>query len=954
LRDTLLYITLIFLILTANSPRIAAQDPYFFKIDKTQGLPSNSVYDIFQDSRGFMWFATGNGLCRYDGHFVNTYPGEFRGTKAGSLIAEDRFGRIWYSTFDGYLHYIENDTLKPLSNRKPIGFTHYALTQNSILVLEENAIVEFDLQTLKPIHKTQTETNFIASKIGQFQKLYVLTDSLRIYEENKIVKPLFVPKDVYETILGGPMIALKSEEIVLVPKYSPDFYVLKNNNLERFSKSSDDKFVQNISETDDAVWFCTTSGIRPYAKPNFTPGKRYFETFNITKLFRDKDGNSWFSTARDGILLVPDFNSFYYQPAHKITAIAASDSILFAGTTDGNLLRAAAPDFNFERIHSPKILHETLFVFADSSANLVFSMSSKLNIFDLDGKLILDTLLALKDICKINDSTFAYAATGFNGIMYLKFNILNNGNKVFKSFYREDFLNDINGKSVMYRPETDEIFISTNQGLYRIKDKKSQLVEYKNDILFTSKLTCIGGMIYALSSSELYKIDLQGVVTKIRPNEQLFSEPFLRMRSSGNTIFLISAAHIYAYLPESGILKTILMLNADFEFTDMAELTDYYVISSFRGIVIKPKSEQIRTQIPRAVITKLSDGHTAFFATRNTNSFQFSDDDVRIEFSAISFLQNGNLNLSFTTDNLPNTPLGDLERTADLRNLSYGLHTFRLFSGSTVIAETQIYIQRPFWLKWWFILPMFVLIFLTIRQFDKWRVQRIGQKKQEEIDKISLEKNYIQSKLAAIKSQMNPHFFFNALNTIQAYILSNDKKQAVGYLSKFASLTRTVLEFSEKDEISISQEINMLKLYLDLEKSRFGNEFSYNIHVDSNIETDFEKIPAMLLQPYIENAVKHGLLSKVGDKVLNINFLQNDSFLEIQIDDNGIGRKKSMELNAIKHKNHKSFATDATQNRIELLCKLHRTNISVEITDKHTSTQHAVGTLVTIKIASSQ
>jgi LytS/YehU family sensor histidine kinase len=196
---------------------------------------------------------------------------------------------------------------------------------------------------------------------------------------------------------------------------------------------------------------------------------------------------------------------------------------------------------------------------------------------------------------------------------------------------------------------------------------------------------------------------------------------------------------------------------------------------------------------------------------------------------------------------------------------------------------------------------------------------------------------------------MNPHFFYNALNTIQSYILSNDKKEAIIYLNKFSSLTRTILELTEKNYLSINEEIKTITLYLDLEKARFFNDFNYTISIDKEIDTESIKIPTMLLQPFIENAIKHGLLHLKGEKTINIVFKKTNHSLEISIDDNGIGRKRSEELNLNNRKDHISFATNAIEKRLEIL-NLNKTNkITVAYIDKY-KFDEAIGTTVIINI----
>ena len=170
------------------------------------------------------------------------------------------------------------------------------------------------------------------------------------------------------------------------------------------------------------------------------------------------------------------------------------------------------------------------------------------------------------------------------------------------------------------------------------------------------------------------------------------------------------------------------------------------------------------------------------------------------------------------------------------------------------------------------------------------------------------------------------------------------------YLSKFSNLTRTILEMTEKETISIADEAKTLGLYLDIEQARFEEDFTYKIIIDPEIDAENIKIPTMLLQPYVENAVKHGLLHKQGSKVVAIHFQKKKEIIEISIDDNGIGRQKSAELNALKNKNHLSFATEATEKRIDLLNQYNQNNISIQYLDKTNLSNQPTGTTVVFEI----
>ena len=205
--------------------------------------------------------------------------------------------------------------------------------------------------------------------------------------------------------------------------------------------------------------------------------------------------------------------------------------------------------------------------------------------------------------------------------------------------------------------------------------------------------------------------------------------------------------------------------------------------------------------------------------------------------------------------------------------------------------------------------------------------------------------------LSAIRSQMNPHFIFNALNTIQSYVYANDKKSATNYLGKFSELIRKILDNSSKERITLQEEIDLLQLYLDIEKARFGDHFHASIEMDPEIDLEIIYIPPMLIQPYAENAIKHGLLHLTGEKRLSIHIHKstNQRYVEIVIEDNGIGREKSREINTMRI-NHQSFATVANEQRIDLINQMQDKKTRMKIIDKKNADGTAAGTIVIISL----
>jgi LytS/YehU family sensor histidine kinase len=209
------------------------------------------------------------------------------------------------------------------------------------------------------------------------------------------------------------------------------------------------------------------------------------------------------------------------------------------------------------------------------------------------------------------------------------------------------------------------------------------------------------------------------------------------------------------------------------------------------------------------------------------------------------------------------------------------------------------------------------------------------------------EKTMAGLKLENFRSQMNPHFIFNALNSIQDYIISNEKELASKYLVKFSRLIRMYLDHSQQNMISLKQEITALNFYLELEKVRFDDALYYEININESVNPNQIKIPSLFIQPYVENAIKHGLLHKQGDKKLIIDFNIESNFLKITIEDNGVGRARAQEINKASHK---SFSTKANQERIKLYKNKLNLDITVITEDLKDANNKAIGTRVIIYI----
>ncbi|MDP1801162.1 MAG: histidine kinase [Bacteroidota bacterium] len=212
---------------------------------------------------------------------------------------------------------------------------------------------------------------------------------------------------------------------------------------------------------------------------------------------------------------------------------------------------------------------------------------------------------------------------------------------------------------------------------------------------------------------------------------------------------------------------------------------------------------------------------------------------------------------------------------------------------------------------------------------------------QKEKARLELNNKLLETELRVNRALMNPHFIFNSLNTLNHYILTNNNEIASDYLVKFSKLIRKILDSNMSDTISLEQEIELIHGYLEIEGLRFKEDIKYELNIDPAIISSSVIIPIMMIQPFIENSVWHGLRDKTGDKIIRISFsLLDNNYIECTIDDNGTGRKKK-EPNPLEKK---SLATGFVIQRLELLNKIHNLNCSLTIADK----ENGAGTIVKI------
>ena len=250
------------------------------------------------------------------------------------------------------------------------------------------------------------------------------------------------------------------------------------------------------------------------------------------------------------------------------------------------------------------------------------------------------------------------------------------------------------------------------------------------------------------------------------------------------------------------------------------------------------------------------------------------------------------------------------------------------------IAQLQITRNRNLWMM---ALSIFALITVVVFSVSKQK-------------RLKNEKKILSLKQDALRSQMNPHFMFNALNSIKLYIIENDKKKATSYLNKFSKLMRKILEASSIQETTLAEEIETMELYMSIENIRFSNEIDYSVIIDSSLNLESIKIPPLVLQPFLENSLWHGLSSKGEGKRMTIHIHKISSeYIQIEITDNGIGREASAKIKAKKSINRESVGINLTNDRLTNFSKNLKNEYSINYEDLKDENNIALGTKVVIK-----
>lgn len=329
---------------------------------------------------------------------------------------------------------------------------------------------------------------------------------------------------------------------------------------------------------------------------------------------------------------------------------------------------------------------------------------------------------------------------------------------------------------------------------------------------------------------------------------------------------------------------------------------------------------------------------------------EYKENAVSFEFAALNFQHPQRNKYLYKIEGLDDQWIETADHIVNYSGLPSGNYSFMVKSvgqPDTAAATVKLIVATPFWKTSWFVLLIAVLLMLLF--YVVFKLRTIAIRKEEQM-KLELTQKLADVEMKALRAQMSPHFIFNSLNSINRYIVKSDPDTASSYLTKFSKLMRLILENSNQKVITLQQELNALRLYIELEALRFNNKFSYNLTINDKVDPTIIGVPPMVIQPFIENAIWHGLMHKDSAGLLQIFIDPFEDGIRCIIQDNGIGRKKASELKSKSITNDKSFGMKITADRLNM-AKGNSTISTVEIIDLQDDHGVALGTKVILTIA---
>jgi hypothetical protein len=941
-------VKLLFILLFAQITAVVYGQRLPFRQWENVALPSQECYNILRDHKGYIWFSTEQGFCHYDGKNITVYDRRNGLPEAAVYsVVEDRKGRLWLLTSKRRILILENGKLReaPFSKQyqsstepSDIAFS-FKLIDNEMLYINsqlDSYRANIDTNKLERISGGKKNTDHLT--IRKFDDALVPINDLQ-YHSGLVFQPR-LKLNIYDRY-GLKQMSIQNDNKIfsfrffLTEKIKDGFLCCIKNKIIRIYKNggySHYEFPQRIlsmyGDQDGGIWLgFLNAGLYYYPNGNLDEKPlKGLKSYSVSGILSDQEKNIWCTTLEKGLFFCRNPNVVSYsnlkgmdKPVEMLQGIGET---VYASGGANVITSINGSSITQQALHSPS--NEPVFNIAAHQGKFYISGSGILMETDKNFKKAKNFLNEYgkytggRNIRFIHDSLFvtqlfaigAVSSAGYRDLIRLPA----------RSRFSE-YLSDgkwLAGSDGLYLVDIKKQKVARIPG---ISDPVTKILKTRDAIWITTK----GGGLYqyqsgkAISRNRDLKIKT-GVLFDIIED----SNKNLWLASNQGVIRLQKQRHSFkasSYTTANGLPSNIIY--------KLAIANKMLFLSTTEGICSLPLSANLSNRhSPLIYFDSVFINDKAENPDVLQNKLPYDKNALRFTFDVLAFKGNTpQLYYILAGKDTETRTVNDNEILLDhLAPDNYRLSVFAVNSDgikSKIPVILNFEIAKPFWLTWWFLLICLTTIIIVVYFINRRLIAGI---KRKEAEKTHINKLIADSRLSALQAQMNPHFIFNAINSIQNYILKSKEEEAYDYLTKFSKLIRLVLQNSRQKLLSLHEELETIRLYIELEQLRF-QDFEFELTIGDSVEEYEVMIPAMLIQPYLENAIWHGLMPLKKNKKgkIKLDIAIKNKLLRIIVEDNGVGREWSRQ-HAAKNP-HQPIAMKLAEERLSIVNALHSKDI---------------------------
>ncbi len=943
--------------------------PYYKDINHYFGLPTMHIYDLHVAKSGLLFLGTDNGLYSYDGIKFKSYKFKNNLANAVDRIQEDESGRIWCKNFSNQIFILLGDELwvhqptDKLLTKLSDNLGDYLVTPTGLWIITEKELLQMDkndkIHRRYSIPKHKNDNFLFAIEynprtkdilLGETDNLVVISSSGRISKT-----PLSSGQKTITLSNNYLFYGLKGKENKL--------FVSKNHKSYSSIQVDLKNYIIKTSLTDLGVWLCTSNGVYKINPEKARVEFPFLMGRKVTDVVQDHEGNLWFSTLGDGLIFVPSLKIQKINVPNSsgsrnlFTAISIDErGHLYLGTMNGivyELDRAYRIVKSYNTGKNKEIEHISI------SEKYVSTSDGR---FQRNGTKISDEIKYYKDVSEDDMGNYVFGSYNLAGVIakedvkYPKTeNYFENKELIFygdmPKYIR--LLRNKRTRAVHFNKNNRMYYVGASDGLfvYSTNNTEREISTENNEPIIAASIKAdkYGNVWVGSLQNGVYKIVDDKIIKSFDVDNGLSGDNTKKIHIDSSGIWILNDKGLDFIDLENHTVSRLSRYSGlhGLDLYDITSNHSHLWLLTNEGLL---SVEKTAFNIPSSPTFNIQRVKANDAIIQQNDELNYDQNNIVFELQSVHFRSLGNYVYEYRLLGSNQNWKTQASNVAEVNYLALdpGNYTFeaRVRIGDIVSEVEQFHftIKKAFWMTTWFLALVLLALFVLIYFIFHWRLG-IVRRRQKLREQLAL------SQITALRTQMNPHFMFNILNAFQGLIYSNQKTKANEYLGVFSDLMRKTLDISDKREISIYEELEAIDLYISLEKARFAeDDFEYQLNTNDIEELKKHAIPSLILQPFIENAIKHGLLHKNGKKVLKLTISkENNQYWRFEIEDNGIGREQSYSLNK-NLKKHNSFATKAIDSRISLINRLNKNQIQIEVIDLKNSDNTALGTRVILKI----